>query len=681
MGPYDTIAEAVAAWKEADASRAETLFERGVAHYAKDEPDGVAFALGRYGAFLKSEGRPEDAIRILERAIKMNTDIPAIWSDYLQLLADRREIDLLFAAISRKPASRNFTTTNSESLLGLARRAAREGDLNFAEAVASRVRDDARVGKDRDSEWAAVGDLGQIIEKAGRDQEALDLLAAAFDQGSDDPVTATRLTALLERKKEYAQAVQVASDALGRGLAANVEEQLRKRLVRCEGKLLGGKRKADVSAFSVRLGADVFRPVFQTRIKPPLRDLELVGGFARCLAVARGESTLIDVDLESGRELRRIEHLPQMHDTQFSPTGWGIGIERTARVGAGPTNLVFLDPSGEVVARSAVPDATSQIALSGDSWYVGCRNGLLYAFDRDGARKWEWETPGARGPVDSAYMRPCPYYVAATESFVTASSMSRVFGIRAQDGKGLWAIDLSEDESTKRTITISVGGDRSQDAYRTLQLTPPATKEEVKSAYRHLALRTHPDRNPEDPDAAVRFRDVQVAYESILAGEAGVPASTGGVTLTIEFASLVLVSFLTANETGVLAGSSQGRLYHLGNDGRIGQVRILGDGQIRGLLRPDGSIAATWCDGVASFFEGTNIVNAVEVPEYPTDLALIGDDVVVSRGNELWVLDRHGHKQWAAEFSKRVTKVIAEGSRIVCAAGVLAGFERTSSDS
>ena len=51
-----------------------------------------------------------------------------------------------------------------------------------------------------------------------------------------------------------------------------------------------------------------------------------------------------------------------------------------------------------------------------------------------------------------------------------------------------------------------------QDHYAVLGVPPSATAEEIKAAYRRLALATHPDRHPDDPDAEARFRAISTAY-------------------------------------------------------------------------------------------------------------------------------------------------------------------------
>lgn len=52
-----------------------------------------------------------------------------------------------------------------------------------------------------------------------------------------------------------------------------------------------------------------------------------------------------------------------------------------------------------------------------------------------------------------------------------------------------------------------------RDYYEVLGIPRSAAGDEVKRAYRRLAMRYHPDRNPEDPDAEERFKEASEAYE------------------------------------------------------------------------------------------------------------------------------------------------------------------------
>ena len=56
---------------------------------------------------------------------------------------------------------------------------------------------------------------------------------------------------------------------------------------------------------------------------------------------------------------------------------------------------------------------------------------------------------------------------------------------------------------------------RDKDYYKILGLTQAATPAEVKKAYRKLARKHHPDRNPGDPQAAARFIEIAEAYETL----------------------------------------------------------------------------------------------------------------------------------------------------------------------
>jgi len=51
------------------------------------------------------------------------------------------------------------------------------------------------------------------------------------------------------------------------------------------------------------------------------------------------------------------------------------------------------------------------------------------------------------------------------------------------------------------------------DYYKTLGLTKGATPDEIKKAYRKLALKHHPDKNPDDEAAAEKFKEISEAYE------------------------------------------------------------------------------------------------------------------------------------------------------------------------
>ncbi len=77
-----------------------------------------------------------------------------------------------------------------------------------------------------------------------------------------------------------------------------------------------------------------------------------------------------------------------------------------------------------------------------------------------------------------------------------------------------------------------------EDYYGLLGVARNATAAEIKSAYRKLAMKYHPDRNPGNKEAETKFRSINSAYEALSDdkkrklydqyGEAGVNGAAGG---------------------------------------------------------------------------------------------------------------------------------------------------------
>ncbi len=55
-----------------------------------------------------------------------------------------------------------------------------------------------------------------------------------------------------------------------------------------------------------------------------------------------------------------------------------------------------------------------------------------------------------------------------------------------------------------------------KDYYKILGVSPRATEEEIRKAYKKLALKYHPDQNPDNPAAEERFKEISQAKEILL---------------------------------------------------------------------------------------------------------------------------------------------------------------------
>jgi molecular chaperone DnaJ len=58
-----------------------------------------------------------------------------------------------------------------------------------------------------------------------------------------------------------------------------------------------------------------------------------------------------------------------------------------------------------------------------------------------------------------------------------------------------------------------------KDYYEVLGINKDASEEEIKKAYRKLAMKHHPDRNPDNPKAEEHFKEAKEAYETLSDGQ------------------------------------------------------------------------------------------------------------------------------------------------------------------
>ncbi len=146
------------------------------------------------------------------------------------------------------------------------------------------------------------------------------------------------------------------------------------------------------------------------------------------------------------------------------------------------------------------------------------------------------------------------------------------------------------------------------DYYATLGVEKKATPEEIKKAYRKLARKYHPDRNPDDKDAEARFKEISQAHDVLGDPEkrkqydngTGAFASSGGAGFggfgNFDFDSSSMGDILS----NLFGGSTSGRKVRTKPRGERGadleaQVRISFDQAVSGGQVPLSVSSASTC--------------------------------------------------------------------------------------
>ena len=52
--------------------------------------------------------------------------------------------------------------------------------------------------------------------------------------------------------------------------------------------------------------------------------------------------------------------------------------------------------------------------------------------------------------------------------------------------------------------------------YEVISVTREASSSDIKKSYRKLAIKFHPDKNPDDPSAEDKFKELGEAYEILM---------------------------------------------------------------------------------------------------------------------------------------------------------------------
>jgi DnaJ family protein C protein 7 len=110
-----------------------------------------------------------------------------------------------------------------------------------------------------------------------------------------------------------------------------------------------------------------------------------------------------------------------------------------------------------------------------------------------------------------------PSYTKARKTRAKALGESGNWEEAVRELKAIYEANPGEPGLAKeiREAELEQKKSKRKDYYKILGLEKDCTEQEVKKAYRKLAIVHHPDKNPGDEDAADRFKEIQEAHETL----------------------------------------------------------------------------------------------------------------------------------------------------------------------
>lgn len=647
-------------------NEAHLLYQQAIQVYRSTEPDGVPFILGRFADFLERHGESNAARAAFEEAVRIGTDIPAIYSGLMRIYAASGNEDALFALaetwLDASPANNSAFQVLIETGRGLAR----ESAFAMARRWLQRTEHLASARSASEARLLALVELGRSAEREGDLDYAITTYEQALAAGYRDRPGVTRLLMLYEKRKRWDELLALAESCRVGLKDVAWDADLLKRIARVRGNLKSMPAKhiraADPSTVAVRHGQASFSIIGEVPVKYGARNLAYAPS-GESLAVSAGTTkgpnlSLLAFDTASPQWTYQTPG--SSADVNFLASGRVVAISGTGRIGSGSSEILIFETDGRLVARTSLSDRTSEVRTSNDLIYAGCRNGYMYCLNGDGEILWEFLVPqSAAVPYDGATFRPCPYFVQVPTAGdgVVFSSWNSLFRL-GSDGALRW--HWKADPKKTRWQTNAGFARPGHDAryLSALGLRSRPTDEELRRAFRQRALETHPDRNPLNPNANDEFRTVLEAYEALMGGLKSGIYPQGELNVFGAMAMSVFGLAISATGSDVLTSISDGSLILLNDHGKPQYRLVANEGAGHLVAGPDlqFSVYASW-KGI-DFYSGTGLISSYPSEElHRLRMSVDGNLVAAWRKKSLHLFDRTGRIIASVDFAQDVHDV------------------------
>jgi len=442
--------------------RAEREFERAIREIRKQSDRfGLFFALGQQGFLYEQMGETDKAIAVYREAVKAGTDIPATYSGLISLLIERGEYTDAFniADSWQKHGGQHIHDPAHRIFIGQGSSLIRKKEFDKALDLLIRTSEFFSLNEYPQEYWNIQGLIGIAHEKAGKIDQAMEVFREAIKEGSNDRQTYTRLIMFLEKNKRYDEALKIINVGLNIQNDASWEVDLLKRKNRISqkaGKITKEAAKAVIPEFTIRRGEGYVSLVNQIKCSPQINSLIVIKN--RAYGTSGGKKPRLRAwDITSG-ELVHESILTETASKIYSTDNGFLTISESGRIGDGTSTIRFYGIDANELNVQHLDDKISEIAISEDLAFVGCRDGRLYAFSCSGSKLWSYALE--QDNDDDVYTKPCPYYVRAGARAVVFSSFSDLYAINDQ-GHLLWKWSTPAfKESTRAgsfTVTMSTG--------------------------------------------------------------------------------------------------------------------------------------------------------------------------------------------------------------------------------